>query len=327
MIIDAHAHVIPAEFPDRAGWPQLRPGGEPGETLLVTSSTQLPVPAPFWDVAARLESMTAAGLDAELVSPLPQVLDFTAPARDYRDRCRHINEAVAAFCAAAPGRLYGLGTVPLQDVDLAIAELESLRGLGLRGAEIGSAVGATLVGDPRFLPFFEAAAALDLPLLVHALPPVGYELPAAAVPAFAMPAQVGLGAASIISGPVPAACPDLRLAFTHGGGGLATALPRAHWFWGGSRNAAAPVRDTGGVPSPLEIARRYYYDTLTFDRRVLAYAVDLLGAGQFVVGSDFPASPREEPATGTLASIGLAETEFADVTWHNTFRFLGTGPA
>lgn len=321
MIIDAHAHAIPDQFPGRDGWPELRPA-EDGR-VLVTSSTQLPVTAPFFDPRARLEAMAAAGLDAEVISPLPQVLDFQAPALDYRDRCRHINEAMTKFCAADPRRLYGLGTVPLQDVDLAIAELRVIRKLGLYGAEIGSAVGPVLVGDPRYLPFFEAAATMDMPLLVHALPPVSYELPAASVPSFGMPAQSGLGAASIISGPVPAACPRLRLAFTHGGGGLPSALPRAHYFWGGSRNGEPPVRETAGTPSPLEIARRYYFDTLTFDRRMLAYAIDLLGAGQFVVGSDFPATPREEPATGTLSSIGLTSAQFADVAWYNAFRFLG----
>jgi len=332
LIIDAHAHVIPAGFPAREGWPELRPGSvgsagaADGTRLLVTRTAEVAVAPPFFDTVARLASMDQAGLDAELVSPLPQLLDFDAPAPAFRDQARHINEAVAAFCAAAPRRVLGLGTVPVQDVDLAIAELDSIRSLGLRGVEVGATVGGTPIGDERFVPFFQRVQELDLPVLVHALPTVSYGLAASCVAPFGMPAQSGLGAASVIGGPVARACPRLRLAFSHGGGGLAMALPRAHFFWGGSRDRQPPVRDTD-APSPLDIARRYYYDALVFDRRALRYLADLVGHTQLVVGSDFPATPREDPVTGTLSSSGLSQPELDDITWHNAFRFLGPAPA
>jgi hypothetical protein len=49
----------------------------------------------------------------------------------------------------------------------------------------------------------------------------------------------------------------------------------------------------------------------------------MLGADRLLVGSDFPAMPREEPCGRTLRSMGLGADELEDITWHNCFRFLG----
>ena len=89
-------------------------------------------------------------------------------------------------------------------------------------------------------------------------------------------------------------------------------LPRAQYFWGGTveRGAGDPrhgpsCHDDG--PSPLDYARRFYYDSMVFDRRALRYLIDLLGHDRLLVGSDFPAMHREEPAGRTLRSMDLPE--------------------
>jgi len=79
-------------------------------------------------------------------------------------------------------------------------------------------------------------------------------------------------------------------------------------------------------PSPLEYARRFYYDSLVFDRRALRFLVDLLGPDRLLVGSDFPAMPREDPAGRTLRSLDLPAATLEDITWYNTFRWLGIKP-
>ena len=107
-------------------------------------------------------------------------------------------------------------------------------------------------------------------------------------------------------------------------------LPRAQYFWGGTWNEepAVPERAIAydGGPSPMEYARRFWYDSMVFDRRALRYLIDLLGHDRLLVGSDFPAMPREEPAGATLGSLGLPDEQLADVSWHNAFRWLGIGP-
>jgi aminocarboxymuconate-semialdehyde decarboxylase len=108
-------------------------------------------------------------------------------------------------------------------------------------------------------------------------------------------------------------------------------LPRAQYFWSGSWNEEPPVlerainHDDG--PSPLEYARRFYYDSMVFDRRAVRYLIDLLGHDRLLVGSDFPAMLRESPAGRTLRSMDLPPAVLEDITWNNTFRWLGLPPA
>jgi aminocarboxymuconate-semialdehyde decarboxylase len=319
MLIDAHAHVIPDDLPDREDWPRLV-GGE-----LVTRTARVPAPSEYHDLATRLASQEAQGLGAEVISPLPQLIEHEAEASTFAELCAHVNAFVGRWCRAEPRRLFGLGIVPLQDVGLATEMLRDVRDAGLAGVEIGSHVRGRLAGSEEFLPFFREAQRLDLAVLMHALPPTSPPLSASAVPAYLMPAQIGLGAASVISGPLPEACPELRLAFSHGAGGLPLALPRAHYFWGGSWNRADP-RVRPDHPSPLEVARRYWYDALVFDRVLLNYVVDVLGSDRLLLGSDYPATRREEPPFDTIVRSGMPEKEVAAVAWDNTFRWLGVPP-
>jgi aminocarboxymuconate-semialdehyde decarboxylase len=107
-------------------------------------------------------------------------------------------------------------------------------------------------------------------------------------------------------------------------------LGRAQYFWSGSWNEEpvnlerAVMHDDG--PSPMEYARRFYYDSMVFDRRALRFLVDLLGADRLLVGSDFPAMLREDPAGRTLRSLDLPAGQLEDITWNNAFRWLGVAP-
>jgi aminocarboxymuconate-semialdehyde decarboxylase len=188
------------------------------------------------------------------------------------------------------------------------------------------------LGDQRFAAFFAEAARLNLCVLVHALPSgLGDLLPRHAVPGFAVGVDAALGASSIITSDLPHMCPDLRLAFTHGAGGMPLVLPRAHCFWAGTWNEEPPAPGRPQAPgrrpaSPFAYARRYWYGTCVFDRRAIRYLIDVLGAGRLLIGTGFPAMPREEPCGKTLLSMDLPGPDVAAITWHNAFNFLGIVP-
>ena len=111
-------------------------------------------------------------------------------------------------------------------------------------------------------------------------------------------------------------------------------LTRAQWFWGRTWNEEPPLPESErpeAAPwfaehSPIELARRFYYDSLVFDRRAIRYLADLFGTDRLLVGSDYPAMGREQPIATTLRSMGLSEAELDDVLWKNAFRFLGIDP-
>ena len=335
MLIDMHAHVLPGGYPAPGpateGWPTMTPAGH-GARLLEFGPMRFTAQAAFFDAAARLAAMDASKTDAEVVSPMPPLLNYRLPAGSGRDLARWINEFIVTLCAAEPSRFLGLGTVPMQDPDLATAELRAIADAGLAGVEITSQVNGVPLGDDRFVEFFAEAERLSLAVLVHALPAgLTDRLPGSAMADFGVGVDAALGAASVITSQIPERCPNLRLAFTHGGGGMPLVLPRAHYFWAGTWNEEPPIPERaasqGRRPcSPIDYARRYWYDTCVFDRRALRFLIDMLGADRLLIGTDFPAMPREEPTGKTLRSLGLPSDVLDDITWHNCFRFLGVAP-
>jgi aminocarboxymuconate-semialdehyde decarboxylase len=340
MLADLHAHVLPDSFPaapsgcDPAGWPSMEPAPG-GARVLVSGPLRFTAGAVFFEAEQRLAAMDAGGVDAEVLSPMPPVLNYALPPGAGLELCRWINEFIASLCAVDPGRFFGLGTVPMQDPGLAAGELAALGELGLCGVEIASSVGGVSLADERFCEFFAEAERLAVPVFVHAMPAASGRLPASARGTFGVGVEGALAAAAIITGGVAERHPGLRLAFSHAAGGFPLMLPRAQRFWGGTWNEEPPAAGAGagagvgagagagaGV-SPAELARRFYYDTLVFDRRAIRYLVDMIGPDRLVIGSDFPAMDREQPAGRTLRSMGLPDAVLDDIMWHNCFRFLG----
>jgi aminocarboxymuconate-semialdehyde decarboxylase len=339
MLIDTHAHVIPGSFPaapsgcDPADWVSMEPADD-GARVLMSGPVRFTARQVWFDAERRLAAAAASGVDAELVSPFPPLLNYRLPPGPGRDLARVVNEYIAGLCAAYPGRIYGLGTVPMQDPDLAAAELTEVAKAGLAGVEIASSIAGASLADSRFIGFFAEAERLGTAIFVHAMPAPSERLPGPATATFGVGVEGSLAAAAIIAGGVAEKHPGLRLAFSHAAGGFPLMLGRAQWFWGRTWNEEPPGPDGPGPEAapwaaehgPAELARRFYYDSLVFDRRAIRFLIDLLGADRLLVGSDFPAVPREEPCGRTLRSIGLPGNDLDDITWHNAFRFLGIAP-
>jgi len=344
MLIDLHAHVVPERFPSagnrasRERWPSLD-HFEPGKArVMIAGKNFRTVTDQNWSAARRLEDMAAEGVDAQVLSPMPELLSYWFTPEDARDFGRYVNETIAGMVQASSGRFYGLGMVPLQDADLAAKELAEVKKTGLHGVEVGSNVGGKSLGDERFLTFFQEAEAQDVAVFVHALHPTmtdrlpGVEQLSAAV---AFPTDTGLTIVSLIAGGVLDTCPRLRLAFSHGGGSFPFILPRLEGFWSGGRwnGEQPPAGESPGalrqrIPrSPTEYARRLFYDTLLFDRRAIRYLLEMVGSSQLMVGTDYPYLARERPVSKTLRSMGLSEEEFEAIAWRNGHRFLGLSEA
>jgi aminocarboxymuconate-semialdehyde decarboxylase len=330
MLVDMHAHVIPGAL-DPVGaeahrGPQIGPCDDPHARLLENDrGMKFKAIEAFYSGERRLEELDRSGVDAEVVSPMPPLLDYALTGDEGLELSRRVNEFVVSLCEADPRRLHGMGMVPMQAPELATAELARVRDLGLVAVEIASNVLGRALHGEEYEEFWAEAERLEMPVFIHAMPAdFGERLPAGLIPiaAFAVGADALLACAGIITSGLAERHPRLRLAFSHGAGGFPMMLPRAMTFWGKTWNEEPPAADVQG-PSPAELTRRFYYDGLVFDRRALRYLIDLVGHRQVLVGSDFPAMPREEPCGRTLRMLDLEPEVLEDITWHNTFRFLG----
>ena len=327
-LIDVHTHVVPQTFPRYAGrhlpetWPQMAPAHACHRHVMLSGTVYRTVSHQCWDCSVRLADMDRRGVTRQVLSPMPELLSHWLPAEDGAAMCRCLNEVIAAMVAEAPERFAGLGAVPLQDLGLAIHELDhAMHSLGLAGVEIGTHVGGSAIGDPRFLPFFEAAADWGAAIFVHPLRPSGMDRlvgPAALEQVLAFPGETGLAAASMITGGTLARLPKLRIAFSHGGGSLQALLPRLRHAW----RCLPPVRDALAA-DPLLLAQRMYYDDLVYDAATIHRLIDVFGASQIMAGTDYPFSVMDDDPAGRISALALAPALAQQLRAGNAERWLG----
>ncbi len=121
------------------------------------------------DPAARLQVMDEEGIQQALFFPSIHLLwgDVKDPAVA-AETCRAYNNWMSDFCKHAPDRLFGMGIVPLQDIDLAVAEAGRLASLGLRGLiSRPERFGGLALYDERCDPLWQQAVADDLAVGIH----------------------------------------------------------------------------------------------------------------------------------------------------------------
>lgn len=328
-LIDAHTHWVPSEFPAYVGqrkgvpWPSMAPADSACDRhVMIDGQVYRTVPDSCWDGKRRIEQMAPMGVTHQVVSPMPELLSYWLEPEDGAAMCRFLNETIAGMVQSAPASFAGLGAVPLQDVDAAIRELEyAVRELGLAGVEIGTNVNGASIGDARFRPFFHACTELGAAVFVHPLRPAGLDRvvgPPIYEQTVAFPGEVGLAAASMITGGTLAAVTGLRIAFSHGGGALQVLIPRMQQAW-----EQLPAVKDALAEAPRESVRRMFYDDLLYDATAIEALVRLAGPTQVMVGTDYPFAIMDQAPANRVDSLRLEPDVLNGLRRGNALRWLG----
>lgn len=302
--IDLHTHILPQQWPDLAE--------RYGYDGFVTIDHHQPCCAKLWkdgkffreiddrcwSAERRLEDCDRDGVDVQALSTVPVMFSYWAKAADAHDLSRFLNDHIAEVVAEHPDRFVGLGTVPLQDPDLAIQEMERcVKELDFPGLQIGSHCGPWNLDAPELFPFFESAAKLGASIFVHPWDMLGadrlgsYFLPWLV----GMPAETSQAICSVIFGGVLDRLPDLKLCFAHGGGSFPGTLARIEKGF----HARPDLCGVNGCKSPREYTDRFYLDTLVHDASSLDFVIDIFGTDQLALGTDYP-FPLGEDRPGQL---------------------------
>ncbi len=172
MRVDVHAHVIVPEVlrdaaPGEAWRPRVR--WEDGAQIVELGGREIrSAVRDFVAADAILAAQDEAGIDHVVLCPWVNLLGYDAPEAEALERCRIQNAGLAALQAAHPERVSVLGTVPLQDPEIAAGELEALMAVGsFAGVEIAASVNGVALGDDRLAPFWAAAEATGALVFVH----------------------------------------------------------------------------------------------------------------------------------------------------------------
>jgi len=168
--------------------------------------------------------MDRKGIDISVLSVTPVVFFYWLDADKGLDAARVLNDGIAAMVASRPTHFRGMATLPMQDVDAAVAELErATREHGFRAVELGCRIKGDLVSDAKFRPVLKRAAELKVAVFAH--PYIAGALPKDLCNYYlgnthGLPFDTALMASHLMLDGTLDALPDLDFILAHGGGHL-----------------------------------------------------------------------------------------------------------
>ena len=325
MKIDIHTHILPERWPDLAekyGYPgfiRLDHHKPCCARMMMGDKFFREIDDRCWSPGRRIEDCDRDGVSVQVLSTVPVMFSYWAKPQHGLDLSRLLNDHIAGVVREQPKRFVGLGTLPMQDPELACRELDRcVNDLGLAGVEIGTHIEPNEytgrgevwnLNAPELFPVFERAAEIGAAVLVHPWDMMGKErMPDYWLPwLVGMPAETSLAICSMIFGGVFERLAKLRVCFAHGGGSFPFTIGRVEHGFNcrpdlvARDNAVNPreylaQRDDGGR---LVAPARFWVDSLTHDVDALRFLITLFGAERVALGSDYP-FPLGEAHPGKL---------------------------
>lgn len=327
MKIDIHTHIMPEHIPN---WVRQFGYGEfihlehrnCKACMMKGDKVFREVEDNCFKADLRIKEMNEHAVTMQVLSTIPVLFNYWAKPKDGLETSRFFNDHIAETVAANTERFIGIGTVPLQDVDLAIKEMHRcVSELKMPGLEIGSNINGKNLNEKEFFPFYAEAEKLGCALFVHPWEMMGetqmqkYWLPWLV----GMPAETSRAICSMIFGGVFQQFPKLRVAFAHGGGSFPFTIGRIeHGF-----NVRPDLTAVDNNINPRNYLNHFWLDSLVHDANALQYLVNLMGENKICLGTDYP-FPLGELQPGKL----IEEMDFTNelkenLLYKNARQWLG----
>ncbi|MDP6705971.1 MAG: amidohydrolase family protein [Alphaproteobacteria bacterium] len=313
MIIDVHAHFLPeagleALARQRRAFPsvELREEAEGAYRLAFAGRPPTrPIMAKLRDSEPRLGFLAEQGIDLQLAGGWLDAFGYEIPAEEGADWSRFLNQGMIE-AAAGIDALRPLATVPMQDGRLAAAVLEEAVAAGCPGAMIGTQPkgGHGNLDDPDLDPFWERAAALGVPIMIHPMfgSDDGRLADLGMMNAVGRVTDVTIAISRLLFSGHLLRFQGLKVIASTGGGALPYMLGRL------ARNHAI---QGGDVADPVEGFHRLYFDSIVFREEALRFLVDMVGADRVMLGSDYPFPIGDMAPRRVIENSGYGEAEVA----------------
>ena len=328
--LDIHSHVIPPAIveaiatnpEDFSATIQDRDGGK---QIVHDQGYAYPLFDEFTDPRTKLHAMDRKGLDISVLSPPPPLFYYWTEAWLGIQIARLVNDGIAEFVAAAPNRFRGMATVPMQDPNAAVAELERVVSVhGFRAIEIGTTVEGQQLSAGKYRCLLERASELSVLVFAHPYY-VGakegledYYL----TNLLGNPYDTTVMIANLMFSGVLDQLPTLRLCAAHAGGFAPYQIGRLE-----HGHQVRPEPQANTLTQPGELLGRLFFDTITFSPRALRYLIDTVGADHIVLGTDAPFDMGDEDPLATVDAVpDLTAAEREAIVSDTASQLLGEIP-
>lgn len=301
--IDTHTHIIPKHFPDfskKFGYGEFITllHHEKGRAWMMQGDKKFrEIVENCWDAGVRLEQMRQHKADMQVICTIPVLFNYWAKDEHCLEVSKFLNDDIAKTFHAHPNHFVGLATVPMQNADMAVKELERCMDNGFKGVQIGSNINDLNLDEKQFDEFFAACESLNAAILVHPWQMMGqahmskYWLPWLV----GMPAEISRAICSMIFGGIFEKYNKLKVCFAHGGGSFLPTISRIEHGWECRPDLVA----VDNPNNPKSYLGKFWVDSHVCDHKMLQYVIDLVGADKVMQGSDYP-FPLGEAVPGDL---------------------------
>ena len=274
-----------------------------------------------WNPSLRIEEYEAFKTQVQVVCTIPVMFSYWANPGDCLDLSQFLNDHIAGIVHQYPKNYIGLGTLPMQDTDLAIQELERCKSeLGLPGVQIGSNVNNDNLNEDRFLPIFEACEQLNMAVLIHPWNMMGqkhmlkYWLPWLV----GMPAETSRAICSLIFGGILEKYPKLRVNFAHAGGSFLPTIGRIeHGF-----SCRPDLVAIDNPINPRNYLQKFWIDSITHDPMLFEYVMKIQGSNRITLGSDYPFPLGDLKIGKFIEEMELSDAVKKDIFYKSTLEWL-----
>ena len=325
--VDLHSHVIPPAIIDAARADPERFGVKIEERdgklqLDRPGHRSIEVLQAFHDVEAKIESMDRMKLDISAISVAPPAFFYSLPPENGLAAARLCNDGIAQMVAKYPARLRGMATLPMQDPDAAIAELERVvKEYKFKAVEVGTTVEGKQLADPRFRTVLKTIEQLGCFLFAHPYTCIAkggmdaYNL----MILMGYPLDTTIMLAHLMLSGAIDDLPKLRILLAHGGGFMPYQIGRfAHGY-----RTHGYLREQCKT-SPDELLNRLYFDALVHDAPTVRYLVDKVGADHVVIGTDHPYDSGPEYPVAEIEKVpGLSAAQRDHICGQTALTLLG----